>query len=434
MRQQFLRVYIGLVLALMVAALAFSLFMVRRFDDEVISRTEEFVAPMITVIREEIAGAIGEPEELDRVLAAINAVSPIPVHFARQVDRILPQSAIDRILSGEVVVVGKPGSRSVYAAVAEGRIIHIGPIPLEVDTNPVLVIVAPVFAILLFIGLSIYVLIRPIERRISTLSQAAKDFGSGDLSRRTKVREGGGFGELEASFNQMAERIQGLVSDHKELLRAVSHDLRTPLARLFFALDDAQNAPDVVDKDRHLKRIDRSLVELNDLVEELLAYLRIEQGRERLLAEHVEPLRVFEDLRSMILELRPELLVTIESNGGGLQADRRLLKRALTNLASNASRYAVSTIALRFHVLQGVPVFEVEDDGPGVPQDEWGRIFEPFVRLDQARTAHAGGSGLGLSIVAKIMEAHKGTVSVASGKLGGALFVLRFQPEPDQNA
>ncbi|MDZ4044366.1 MAG: ATP-binding protein, partial [Rhodoglobus sp.] len=109
-----------------------------------------------------------------------------------------------------------------------------------------------------------------------------------------------------------------------------------------------------------------------------------------------------------------------------VEGDERLLSRVLRNLADNAARHARNRVAIGVAPVGGGVELSVDDDGGGIPEQDRARVFERFVRLDEARTRDAGGSGLGLSIVAEIVRAHSGTIRVETGPAGGARFVVHL--------
>jgi two-component system OmpR family sensor kinase len=227
---------------------------------------------------------------------------------------------------------------------------------------------------------------------------------------------------LAERIDHMADRIEELLVAQKNLLHSVSHELRTPIARLEFALEllDAK-ANDPALRPR-IAAMEGDLRELNALVNELLGMARL--GSE--LALQPEAVDVAELLRATVAALPPGTqALAVEQDGelGTIEADPRHLGRALSNLLRNAQKYAA---AIRLSARRDGKelVLAVEDDGPGIPQDERERIFEPFYRLDRSRDRATGGFGLGLSIVRKAVLLHGGTITVEQSELGGAKFVI----------
>jgi signal transduction histidine kinase len=228
---------------------------------------------------------------------------------------------------------------------------------------------------------------------------------------------------LAERINAMAERIQGLLESQKNLLHSVSHELRTPIARLEFALELlADKAADPA-LSKRIAAMDGDLAELNELVNELLSMSKLDNATEpqRALFE-VEPV-----LRECAQGLHPPpgaLHLELGSRLGSIDGDRRLLARAVGNLLRNAQKYAAHTVGLSASRTGGMLEILVDDDGPGIPEEERERIFEPFYRLDRSRDRATGGFGLGLSIARKAVKLHGGALRVERSPLGGARFVI----------
>jgi signal transduction histidine kinase len=279
---------------------------------------------------------------------------------------------------------------------------------------------------LVLVAPAVFLLIRPLERRIRALSDTADRFGQGDLETRAPVDAKDALAGLAGAFNRMAERIGGLVTGQRELLHAVSHELRTPLARAFFILDDAETAPTVAEKNEHLKRAEAALADLNDLVEELLTFVRLEADQVDAMREDIDVDGLLNDVAGMGRDLRADVEIKVEPSGVRVRAVPRYFKRAVLNLVTNAVRHANRAVTLSsVEEARWVEVF-VDDDGPGVPPEDRARVFEPFTRVDSSRSAEIGGVGLGLAIVARVVALHGGEAAALDGPNGGARFRLRF--------
>ena len=275
----------------------------------------------------------------------------------------------------------------------------------------------------------IYLAVRTIEGRVNRLEMAATRIASGRLDTRVKVEGDDFLARLGMALNGMASRVQSLLQSQQDMIRAVSHELRTPVARLRFAaqmMEDMSDDPALL---KQLEGMDGDITELDGLVDEILTYARlgsqVDSGAGivtrmidcRTLAEQViETLGPLNAERRLVLEPGEPVEVA---------GDPRYLQRALQNLVANACRHAVDEVLICMHAEPGLVRIDVEDDGPGIPQEVRSHIFTPFARLDDSRTRSSGGYGLGLSIVHKIMRWHGGSVVVdSSQRLGGARFSL----------
>jgi two-component system OmpR family sensor kinase len=257
------------------------------------------------------------------------------------------------------------------------------------------------------------------------LSRVADEFGAGQLSARASMRRSSAVYPLAKRMNAMAGRIQNLLESQKNLLHSVSHELRTPIARLEFALELLAERTEDPQLRKRVKAMEGDLAELEALVAELLSMSKLDNAQ--------EPQRALFQVESMLREcgehLHPRpagLALDLDPRLGSLDGDRRLLARAVGNLLRNAEKYAASRVRLAARRDGALVEIAVEDDGPGIPDDERERIFEPFYRLDRSRDRATGGFGLGLSIARKAVLLHGGSLAVERSALGGARFVIRL--------
>ena len=280
-------------------------------------------------------------------------------------------------------------------------------------------LVLTLVALFLAIALGAYPVVRRLTRRLEALKRGVEAFGAGRLSHRV---DAGGRDEVAAvasSFNHAAERIETLVASHRDLLANASHELRSPLARLKMALSLLETTPPGAPEQRaQLKaEIERNIRELDALVEEVLLASRLDAQPELERPERV-------DLLALAAEEGSRFDAVVSGDDVSVQGSERLLRRALRNLLENARRYGgdqppeVSVQAGADEVRVAV-----SDRGPGVPEAERERIFEPFYRLP-GHAEKAGGVGLGLSLVKQIAERHAGSVRCESRDGGGSCFVL----------
>lgn len=465
MKWQFIRFYIGIAIVLLCAAGVFFVSVQRDFERQMDERYERFMTPWVEKVRNKLAGSSGDLDERSRLIEEIEPRSRPsarhdkprrgpPTRLVAREDIDLPDDAAERLDAGEVVAVRDGDKRLVYATVESGDVMIVESNPWRGRdgrdgkdrdgrdgdgrdgrdrdngaTTAILYLLAPPLGILMLIGITVFLLIRPIERRISSLTDATRRFGAGALDTRAQVGRTGTVDELEESFNAMAARIADLIGGQRELLRAVSHDLRTPLARVFFALDDAQTAATAEEKNRHLERIDRSMVELNDLVEELTDYLQLGEGGMAPAKEWVELGPVIRHAGDLVSDLRKDAAFEATCIDTEVYAEPRYLRRAVDNLVTNAINHSRSGVWITCLADDGALLLSVDDDGPGIPEDERDRVFEPFYRREQSRNMDLGGSGLGLAIVARIMAWHGGSVEISDSPRGGARFTLTFPGE-----
>ena len=309
-----------------------------------------------------------------------------------------------------------------------GGIIEVGPVKLREDVSILAVLVVLAMAMLL-LGLSVYWLVHGFELRLQRLQRASSRIASGRLNSRVKVETEDAVGALGLAFNRMAEQIQRLVGVQREMIRAVSHELRTPVARMRFGV---QMLEDTVNDDyvqKQLSAMDGDIQELDELIDEILTYARLEEGGPIL---EFKPANILDLINQVVEETRRRTdKVTIEAQSNTTEESQifteiefRYMHRAIQNLVGNACRYASENVQVRYGFKDGICRIDVSDDGPGIPEKEWERVFSPFMRLDDSRTRASGGYGLGLSIVQRIIFWHSGKAIVGRSDWGGAQMSL----------
>ncbi|MBX2804203.1 MAG: HAMP domain-containing protein [Myxococcales bacterium] len=266
------------------------------------------------------------------------------------------------------------------------------------------------------IGLGAWVALRPVRRTLDRVAVVARAFGAGDLDARARVQGPQELEEVGEAFDAMADRIHALLRAQQETLQAVSHELRTPLTRARFALELVADTDDVAHRRAQAEDAAGDLEQMERLLDELLAYLRLESVRE--LARQPTPLQ---DLAQAVSAQR----VPVEVRGQAMATvDPRLMQRALRNLVANAARYAASIVHISVDADAAGARIVVDDDGPGIPEEERARLLEPFRRGGGAGQLDPGGFGLGLPIAARVARAHGGRLEVGQSPLGGARMVL----------
>jgi len=362
--------------------------------------------------------------ERPAVLKELQERSDISIDIAGRGD--LPDWPRGRIVRGEDVVFYSPDpqpNERWFAAtpLSNGtEVVRFGPFPSferieqkAATTTLALVLLPAAFAIA--------VLLRPVARQLRRVEHAAQAIAAGDLSARVDERRVRSARPLAQAFNNMASRTEALVRTQRELLQAVSHELRTPLSRMRFAIDLIETAKDDEERKRRLESLDAATEELDELVSELLSYVRMETTKPQLDLEHVLLQDTLDVLIPKHASLHPSIQFEASENVGGeesiILADRTGFQRAIGNLLSNAGRYAKSRVTIRMERADRATIVDVDDDGDGIPESEQDRIFEPFVRLENDSNGH--GAGLGLALVKRIVTQHGGSVQVLTSPLGG---------------
>ncbi|MCL1061181.1 ATP-binding protein [Shewanella benthica] len=284
------------------------------------------------------------------------------------------------------------------------------------------------YTILFYVGVVVILLVwvSPLIRRLVNLSKATRAFGIGELQQRITVSKTSYIGSIETEFNRMADRIQQLLDDNKLLSRAVSHDLKTPIARLRFGIEALEETQSEQLRGKYFQRLNRDLDAMEELVMTLLSYARLDQA-------NIQP-----DWQSIELNawLQEKLLGQLEPSHPvdyvpfpkrlTVSTDPKYLSMQVNNLLSNAQRFGHSQIKLTVAIEDDVVWIHVDDDGQGIDAQEVAQVIKPFVRGQQSRDN--AGHGMGLAIVDRIGAWMGSTLRIGRApELGGARMSLKFK-------
>jgi two-component system sensor histidine kinase CpxA len=281
-------------------------------------------------------------------------------------------------------------------------------------------------AVLVF-GLVSLLLARVLTHQVRPLRQAAQRMADGDLSGRVEITGKDEISALGADFNLMAERLNTLLQSQRQLVRDVSHELRSPLARLRVALELAERAQD---RKKALSRIKQEADELERLVTELLSLSRLESGQAGLERHR---LRLDELIAKVVNDAQFEaeaesIEVSYTAEPVTLVGDGVLLRSAVENVIRNAIRHTApkSQVSVSLAKDRNGYRVRVRDTGPGVDESLLESIFHPFTRTADARDRDSGGFGLGLAIARRAMQIHGGDASARNLPGGGLEIELRL--------
>ena len=307
-------------------------------------------------------------------------------------------------------------------------------------------------------GLVCYILARYLTSPIVQLRGATQKLASGDLTARAGMpgyRRHDEMAELMRDFDRMAERLESLVNAQSRLLTDISHELRSPLARLNVALELARQRSGT-EATSALDRIDRESNRLNELIQKLLTIARLESGDESIEKSPVH-------LDRLVQEIARDAAFEAQSRHCQVEAEiiddcivmgsPSLLHSAIENVVRNAIRYtdegtkvelvlerdvkvSADTGLKKIALQEAQPasdaadkeeaVVRVIDSGPGVPEDAIDKLFRPFYRIDDARGRQTGGVGLGLAITDRAVRLHGGTIRISNRPEGGLMVEIRL--------
>jgi signal transduction histidine kinase len=255
---------------------------------------------------------------------------------------------------------------------------------------------------------------------VRALQKAVERFGGGDFTARVNSNRRDELGQLANTFDRMAGRIETLLTAERRLLLDISHELRSPLARLGVAVELARSGENL---ESALNRIQKESDRVNALLGELLQVTRAEGDPSSL---RRDPVRLDE----LVQQLVDDSGIEAAARGCQLQYRRRepvmvegdpeLLRRAMENVIRNAIRYSppASNVEVALSRRDGAAVVDVRDYGPGVPEEALPRLFDAFYRVEKSRDCASGGIGLGLSIARRAIELHKGGIRARNAHPG----------------
>jgi signal transduction histidine kinase len=288
----------------------------------------------------------------------------------------------------------------------------------SLDVGEVARLLVVVYAIM---GAAAYLLVRTVVRPLNALVAASEKLGSGDLSARADDTRADELGDLARAFNSMAERLERAVRAEREMIGNIGHELRTPLARMRVVVEWAQ-----VDPERAqtlLVEVDRDMRELDGLIDHVLEAQRVNAGPTTLAPTAFRPQKSPQDVRPIVRgavdaarAAHADRIIELEEGDSILvDADGPLLRRAIANILENAIRYSSHEVVVAVDATTaGVASIRVRDHGIGMSDEDQKLLFTPFFRADRSRARRTGGVGLGLVIVKRIAEVHRGTVTVHS--------------------
>jgi len=282
------------------------------------------------------------------------------------------------------------------------------------------------------IALVVMVWLWPMTRDLRKLEYSTVRFGDRNWSFDAPIAPRSPVYPLATAFRRMAARIDGLIGSHKDMSNALSHEIKTPLARMRFEIELARDAGDREAVLQHLDHLNTDVTELNAFVTATLEYAVLERAEVALnIAPHDFTTIVPAVIESVKRGARPELTIqcAVDADARAVVCDAHLIETVLRNLLYNAIRHAKRQVRVTFAlVAQQRCCLSVEDDGPGIAAEDRERVFGSFVQLGRP-TGEKTGFGLGLAIVKRIVEWHGGSAHVDGSELGGARFVADW-PSP----
>ncbi len=408
MSRTFVRLYVGIVLFLLslgIAAFIFLQWGQSTFTDKDIE--EGFgLGPMI--VAEAVATSPTPEKDLEKIR------DDYGYNFVRVPIASLPTVAARRLNTGDFSVHIQRGNNHQLAT----RIDHATALVLDLgqfrqpSTSRYVVAIAIVLSVL---AAGLLTLLIPLGRQMKALQIAAENIADGNWKTSLEERGVPEQRALAKAFNLMSARIGEQMEHQRQLFRALSHELPTPLARMRFRVELVEDCDSLKERAGISEALDKDLSLINSLVDELLTHARLESGA----AITRQKISVREELEAVVAErvVATNISVSISLDRDRfVEANPKLFRRAMGNLLSNALHYASNTVRLEVSLVSEGLQIDVVDDGPGIPLSERDRVFRVFERL--APENDDAGTGLGLAIVDGILSAHGGDVLIANSDCG----------------
>ncbi|WP_394391802.1 ATP-binding protein [Shewanella woodyi] len=291
--------------------------------------------------------------------------------------------------------------------------------PIEIDPRARL---RKLFTLLFYLSLGLIALIWvwPLSRDLKTLRNATQEFGQAKWDTQIKLSSRSQVLPLATTFNEMAKQISSLIESQKHLSNAVSHEIRTPLARLKFALalmpQYCQPDSDEQRRTEFLEEMKLDVKEMENLLQELLTYASLESQQKEVNLEHCDLTALtLQTIKRLSSQSTPPIHFKKGAQPAYIIGDPSLIERAIQNLITNAQRFAQDAIDIKIEQNKQLVTLSVTNDGPGIPEEDQAKIFEPFYRSKSVQNGNKG-HGLGLAIIKRIMERHQGEVELISSE------------------
>lgn len=431
-RYYLLRPYIAIAAGILIIGLALDSVLVWFLpsqDLDIVRRYSQNFALLEAVLVEDGASAQDIAQRFAVVHEAMADALSLGVSLFEPADLQGQDDIIEALRRGEIIPFVDSQSRiTLYKRLADTQqVLAIGPLPKDAPSMHWLenVVIASYY---ILVALLLLLWIRPFYRDLGALRWAASQFGREDFSTRVEVAENSSILPVAQSFNRMAERIQYLVTAHRELTNAVAHELRTPLARFKFSLEMLTKSRDPARVSQYLAQMKGDVQELEVLIDEMLSYAKLSEENLQLHCSAIPLQAWLAGQLASYKEVVPHVLYVAHSSGDvkDVSFNADLMARAIHNIVRNCLRYAESEIRVSCTIDTTQATVRICDDGPGIPAQYHQSVFEPFARLDSSRDRNSGGYGLGLAIARRILERHNGNICVEDSQGKGACFLLSW--------
>ena len=421
-RQFLFRTYLFLVAGLLVTATVLDMGF-EYLESSLSSDEDQWLATSFDLIERELA-AVRE-DQRDTVAQNLSGEIGLGIQVLRTDEFV---SAADSPVNMATLVDAAGNTSYLRDAPSLNGLIRLGPVAQRRDSI-LLNMLPPLFYLSIFAVVGLW--LRPLLKDLNLITGAAQRFAADYREPLATADNTTQLTSLARNLDEMSSRLSGLISNQKELIAALSHEMRTPLARIRFALAvlGDQRGEDL---QHQLAELSGDVQEIDQLIATMLNYARLDHPDLRMTWQNVPLDAWLTQAAEKCRQPGKKISIVKDDASDGLWMDPRLMGLALSNLLVNASHYAKKNVTCTVRSNHGQFQINVEDDGKGIPDSERESIFKAFTRIDDSRNRETGGFGLGLAIVARIATLHGGSVTASeSAALGGAMFTLDWHNKPE---
>lgn len=370
-------------------------------------------------------------EQRESILSNLKQHASFDINRVSKNALTLTSKQIRQINRGETLLVtqahlGQQKSITVYAPWGNTNdVLRIGPIPFF-NTYPSYIFFSALFINLLLIAVVVYFFINHLRKRVVLIQRTVDRIGATHNLTQGDIYFDDAINELNYKINNMANRIESLLEEQAYMIRAISHDLRTPIARLHFRL--ARIALLVGEENQIIEQCKTDLTNLNTLIDDLLSYERL-STRPDIDFVQLDIQSLLQIEINEINALFPHLqfnFIPSDTFTPNVIGNKILLVRLFNNILINAGKFASSSVHASLEIIDESVLIQINDDGDGFDLTAINDVFQPFYKADTARSHANSGYGLGLAIAQQIVEQHKGTINAKNDTNGGALIQIKF--------
>jgi signal transduction histidine kinase len=379
---------------ILLAAIFFHFFKGDLFMGSFSAPLDEWAAGMATRIAEdpEMAAAVAKNHKLGVIIHTDDGV----MAFGPNGEAIAPELLVQHAVGFRQIQVSGHGHHQYSFFLDRDQF-----------TEPKYSLIGLFLALLLFtMGFVYYVQLSQLKP-LRWLGDGVDAVSRGDFSTRVPVVRNDEIGNVGRAFNNMTERVEQMINDHDRLMADVSHELRSPMARIKVALE-------LMPESKMRDEITRDVREMEALTTVLLERERVRNRTENLRSENTDLTHIVQEVIDGFVDRKPGIILRNPGHEVAAKVDPGLIKVLVQNLADNALKFSAEDskpVEASLELGDNEVVLQIDDDGPGIPENEARRVLEPFVKLDPAR-GHRTGYGLGLNLCQRIVQAHNGTILI----------------------